>query len=255
MIFRRPKANVAPSLPPGKRVYAIGDVHGCLDLLRTLLELVERDAIARGKAENHVIMLGDLIDRGPASRSVIEHLLNDPLPDFRFHFLMGNHEDAMLRSLTLGADPRETGWMRFGGRETLQSYGVPDEVYQLAGGLLSDEMRRYIPRQHLDFLRQFEDKIIMGDYLFVHAGIRPGRSVDKQKRSDLLGIRDPFLNDNRSHGYMIVHGHSICRETEFMTNRIGIDTGAYQTGVLTALGVEGADRWALQTGRDSPTMT
>jgi serine/threonine protein phosphatase 1 len=251
MIFRRPKANVAPSLPPGKRVYAIGDVHGCLDILRTLLGSVERDATTRGEAENHIIMLGDLIDRGPASRNVVEHLLNGPLPNFSFHFLMGNHEDAMLRSLTLGADPRETGWMRFGGRDTLMSYGVPDDFYQLSGGLLSDEIRRYVPRHHLDFLRQFEDKIIMGDYLFVHAGIRPGRNIDKQKRDDLLGIREPFLNDDRNHGYMVVHGHSIRRETEFMTNRIGLDTGAYQTGVLTALGLEGTDRWILQTGRNS----
>jgi serine/threonine protein phosphatase 1 len=255
MFFRRQKAPALPAIPAGQRVYAVGDVHGCLTELRELLAMIERDNAARGAADTLVVMLGDLVDRGPDSAGVVEYM-RTALPGFaRFHFLAGNHEEAMLRSLTDGADPRETGWLRFGGREALRSYGVPEDTYEMTGRLLSDELRRFVPDTHLKFLRGFEDKLLIGDYLFVHAGIKPGRALAKQVRDDLLWIRDAFLNDERDHGHMVVHGHTIRRDAEFMSNRIGIDTGAYQTGVLTALGLEGTDQWLLQTGQPREERT
>lgn len=229
------------------RVYAIGDVHGRLDLLLDLLSRIKADTHARPAANTHIIMLGDLIDRGPDSKGVIDLFLNSPPAFAQFRFLAGNHEDAMLESLADKADPRETGWLRFGGMEALRSYNVPEDAFETRGWLLSDELRRYVPRDHLDFIASFEEKIVIGDYLFVHAGIRPGVALQRQRRRDLLWIREGFLDDATDHYHIVVHGHSIAPDPVFAGNRIGIDTGAYLSGVLTALGLEGDSRWVLQT--------
>jgi serine/threonine protein phosphatase 1 len=254
MLFSRIKSSRArrktPSVPPGTRVYAIGDVHGRLDLLEAILRSVELDDRTRGPADTRVVMLGDLIDRGPHSGQILEYLSTRPPSFATFHFLAGNHEQAMVESLEEGADPRSTGWLKYGGLETLLSYGVPADAFELTGSLLRDEIMRCVPDQHIDFLRRFEDMRIIGDYLFVHAGIRPGKPLNRQKRRDLLWIRDSFLNDETDHGYMVVHGHTITPEPVFASNRIGLDTGAYMSGVLTALGLEGSERWILQEGQE-----
>lgn len=246
--FRKPVTRrIAPSVPAGCRVYAIGDVHGRLDLLIELIDLIRRDHQERAAASATVVMLGDLIDRGPQSAEVIDFLLGQR-PDFAtFCFLMGNHEEAMLNSLEPGIDPRNTGWLTFGGLETLASYGVPASLLLMEGKLLAEELRRYFPESHLAFIESFEDRFVVGDYLFVHAGIRPGVPLDQQKPEDLRWIRGEFLEDKRRHEHMVVHGHTIAEQPQIRPNRIGIDTGAYRTGVLTALALEGSERWLLAT--------
>ena len=249
-LFRRREksgAGFVPAIPEGRRVYAIGDVHGHLDLLLDLLAEVEQDNARRAPAACEVVMLGDLIDRGPQSAQVLDLFLKRR-PDFAtFHFLMGNHEESMLRSLETMADPEETGWLAFGGRETMESYGVPDSAYRAEGGLLSDELRRHVPAEHLEFMDGFRDRLAIGNYLFVHAGIRPGVPIERQDPADLRWIRSDFLEDRRDHGFFIVHGHTVTAEPDRRGNRIGIDTGAYRTGVLTALGLEGREQWLLRT--------
>lgn len=235
----------SPRVPEGQRIYAIGDVHGRFDLLVPLLQRIKVDDQARPPAETHVIMLGDLVDRGPHSAHVLEYLRAHRDGFATFHFIMGNHEEAMLACLQHGAVPEEIGWLTFGGRETMLSYGAPASIFASQGLELGKAMRASIPRIHLDFLESFTDSIQMGDYLFVHAGIRPGVAIDRQSPVDMHWIREPFLEDDRNHGVVVVHGHSICEEPEVRYNRIGIDTGAYRTGLLTALGLFGDDRWLI----------
>jgi serine/threonine protein phosphatase 1 len=162
-------------------------------------------------------------------------------------FLLGNDEEVLLRILGGEADVIAK-WRSFGGRECLASYGV--DAGQMAR--LSDDdalavVREAIPKDHVQFLESFDDSCRFGDYLFVHAGIRPGVEIDQQRQSDLRWIREPFLFDETDHGFIVVHGHTIRPEVEMRPNRIGIDTGAYRTGVLTALAIEGSDSWFLDT--------
>lgn len=232
-------------IPEGQRVYTIGDVHGRLDLLVSLLRRVKEDDQARPPAETHVVMLGDLIDRGSHSAHVLEYLRAYRDGFATFHFLMGNHEEAMLASLEQGANPEEIGWLTFGGRETMLSYGADEAIFAAQGADLAAAMRAIVPRIHIDFLDSFADSVTIGDYLFVHAGIRPGVAIGQQTSGDMRWIREPFLTDERDHGLLVVHGHSITDEPDIRHNRIGIDTGAYRTGLLTALGLFGSDRWLL----------
>jgi serine/threonine protein phosphatase 1 len=243
----RRRASARAEIPAGERVYAIGDVHGRLDLLCDLLTLIEADDRAREPAQTTIIMLGDLIDRGPHSAETLEFLIKARPGFATFRFLMGNHEEAMLRSLVEDADPRESGWLSFGGLQTLSSYRVPAHVLDERGPRLAAELRRIIPIEHLIFLTTFETRIRLGDYLFVHAGIRPGIPLEQQDDDDFRWIRTAFLNDRSDHGFVVVHGHTIASEPEFRRNRIGIDTGAYYTGRLTALGLERDQRWTLDT--------
>ena len=246
--FLKKRAPSLPSGPEGRRAYAIGDVHGRLDLMLELLAKIEADHRARPPAKAYVIFLGDLVDRGPDSRGVIEHLLTSP-PEFaRPIFLKGNHEEFFLASL--GGDlAMLQNWLLYGGTECAESYGIsegfiinsaPSEIL----GRLIDE----IPKTHLDFLDGMADTFRFGDYLFVHAGIRPGVPIDEQVERDLRWIREGFLDDRTDHGVMVVHGHTIVETVEEHRNRIAIDTGAYRSGVLTALCLEGTDRWFLDTG-------
>jgi serine/threonine protein phosphatase 1 len=163
-------------------------------------------------------------------------------------FLLGNHEEVLLR--ILGGDAELiTKWRWFGGSECLESYGVdPAQFAHLSDEQALELVRNAIPKEHAQFLESFVDSCRFGDYLFVHAGIRPGVELDQQRQSDLRWIREPFLLDDSEHGFIVVHGHTISEEVDERPNRIGIDTGAYRTGVLTALGIEGTDRWLLATG-------
>ena len=232
-------------VPHGQRVYAIGDVHGRFDLLIGLLKRIKVDDAARSAADTHVVLLGDLIDRGPHSAHVLEYLRAHRDGFATFHFVGGNHEEAMLASLRGTDAPEETGWLDFGGRETMLSYGADPSLFEAQGADLAAAMRRLVPRIHLDFLEDFQDSVQFGDYLFVHAGIRPGVAIDQQSCKDLRWIRQLFLEDGRDHGVVVVHGHSITQEPDVRHNRIGIDTGAYKSGVLTALALERGERWLI----------
>ena len=241
----RPQA-AAHRVPQGVRVYAIGDIHGCLAELRSLVDSIAGDC--RGfDGEVHLVFVGDYVDRGPDSRGVIDFLLGAGLPGRHRRFLMGNHEEAMLQVLE-GDTESLSGWLRFGGTQTLESYGITRAEIYRSGIDLPALMRNAVPQSHVDFLRGLEDHARIGDYLFVHAGIRPGTPIAEQDAFDLRWIRDEFLlDDETDHGAMIVHGHTISGTPEVHANRIGIDTGCYSSGRLTALVLEGEGRRFLST--------
>lgn len=247
--FVRPakKAPRVPRAPRGFRAYAIGDIHGRLDLLELLLAGIERDMAGRASRKTLLVFLGDLIDRGPHSREVVERLRTYRRPNVRTVFLLGNHEEVLLRLLA-GERGLLDSWLKFGGSECLKSYDVdPAAIRALGERRALDEIRKAFPPSHLAFLSSFADTLRLGDYLFVHAGIRPGVDLSLQSQSDLRWIRSPFLTDEADHGFVVVHGHSIANEVVELPNRIGIDTGAYRSGVLTALAIEGSERWYLDT--------
>ena len=245
---RRASASPAAAIPPGERVYAVGDVHGCDDLLGELLLRIDADDAAREPARTTIIFLGDLVDRGPASAAVIERLrlLAASRPDTRF--LLGNHEEVFVESLK-GEPKALRMFCRIGGRETIISYGLAAADYdRMDYEELHAAMRARVPEEHETFLATFEDMIVIGDYAFVHAGIRPDTDFSNQRGSDLRWIRNPFLNHDRPFEKMVVHGHTISEDLDVQPHRIGVDTGAYETGRLTALGLEGTSRWTLQAG-------
>jgi serine/threonine protein phosphatase 1 len=231
----------------GSRAYAVGDIHGRDDLLEQLLCRIEHDLRKRPARQALIVFVGDLIDRGPASRQVIERLRTYEREGIRTIFILGNHEEVLLR--ILGGDAKLiTKWRWFGGAECLMSYGVdPSSLTGLEDDHALAIVRRSIPQEHVEFLESFVDSCRFGDYLFVHAGIRPGVELDQQLQSDLRWIREPFLFDETDHGFVVVHGHTISAEVEERSNRIGIDTGAYRTGILTALAIEGNERWYVDT--------
>lgn len=232
--------------PKGHRAYAIGDVHGCLDLLDRLLSRIEQEIDKDRKSKTSIVFLGDVVDRGPASAQVVERLRTYSHPRTSAHFVMGNHEEVMLRVIE-GDSEILSSWLRFGGRETLASYGVDaKDIESLEGEELSAVLKEAIPASHRSFIAGFSDSISFGDYLFVHAGIRPGVDLAEQTQSDLRWIRDAFLYDSTDHGFVVVHGHTISNKVDAADNRIGIDTGAFCTGLLTALAIEGSKRWLIQ---------
>ena len=239
-------ASGQPRLPAGHRLYAIGDIHGRDDLLGQLLDRIETDHRSRADARLTIVSLGDLIDRGPSSSEVIERLRTYRPDGTRLVFLSGNHEEVLLRIID-GDTRLVPDWLRFGGAECLRSYGVdPERLRAAPPQRMAAIVREAIPRAHIEFLRSFDDTFRAGDYLFVHAGVRPGIPLDEQSRTDLRWIREPFLGDRTDHGFIVVHGHTIREEVDELPNRIGIDTGAYRHGVLTAIGLEAGDRWFLQ---------
>ena len=251
-IFRSESGPAEPSIPAGYRVYAVGDVHGRADLVDELLERIEADRDRRGPARTVIVFLGDLIDRGPASAQVIERLRTYAPEGVRLVFLIGNHEEVLLR-LMRGESRHLRDWLRFGGAECAKSYGLnPSNLKRLDPQRAVRVLRDKIPASHRTFLESFVDTFRLGNYLFVHAGIRPGVQLAEQSQTDLRWIRHPFLDDEGDHGFVVVHGHTIAEEVQVRSNRIGLDTGAYHTGILTALGLEGQDRWFLQTNPAPP---
>jgi len=247
----RKTATPGASVPPGTRIYAIGDIHGCGDRLRALHDLIladsERVAARSGAAERTVaIYLGDYVDRGVESREVVDVLLSKPLPGFDCVYLKGNHEDFLLRFLERGED--SAPWLLNGGDATLRSYGV--DPY--AGGRdpgprgLRAALAAAMPEAHLRFFCGLRLSHVEGDYLFVHAGLRPGIALGEQDPEDLLWIRTPFLDSRADHGKIVVHGHTPTSVPEVRDNRIGIDTGAVYGGPLTALVLQGSERGFLQ---------
>ncbi|WP_052071636.1 metallophosphoesterase family protein [Sphingopyxis sp. MWB1] len=235
------------AIPAGQRVYAIGDIHGRDDLFAELVDLIRADNKACSPARVTLILLGDLVDRGPQSAEVVERAirLRDEFQDLRL--LIGNHEECFLAALT-GDVRRLRYFMRIGGDATVHSYWKGDVSLSSASfEEVAERLPAMVPAAHVDFLGQGEDMITIGDYVFVHAGIRPGVALERQALADLRWIREDFLADERDHGMMIVHGHTIRDEVDEWPNRIGIDTGAYQSGVLTAIVLEGTVRRFLKT--------
>ena len=250
-LFRSTGKAVEPNaVPADTAVYAIGDIHGCPDLLDALHGRILDHAAERGVSRKVVVYLGDYVDRGRDSRGVLDMLIKSPLPGFECVFLKGNHEDAMLKFLT---DTKiGPGWMGFGGDMTLLSYGVDPQSLPVAqeDGLafMQSQLAKNLPSSHRQFLESLVLSHSEGDYFFAHAGVRPGVALDDQRPEDLIWIRDAFLESRQPFGKVVVHGHSIRLEPEFRQNRIGIDTGAVFTGVLTCLALWGRERDVLQTG-------
>jgi diadenosine tetraphosphatase ApaH/serine/threonine PP2A family protein phosphatase len=250
-LFRsRGDATGPAATPDGTVVYAIGDIHGRADLLGDLHGRIATHAATAGRARKLVVYLGDYVDRGPNSRAVIDMLIEAPLEGFEPVYLKGNHEDAMLRFL----DDTSVGpsWLGFGGQETLASYGI--DLHAMAPGpgdwldTIQAELRERLPSDHRRFLEHLALSHSEGGYFFAHAGVKPGVPLEDQRPEDLMWIRDAFLDSRRDFGAIVVHGHSIRRQPEFRTNRIGIDTGAVFTGVLSCLVLTGETRDVLQTG-------
>lgn len=230
------------SVPEGTRVFAIGDVHGRLDLLELLLSQIDAERRSAPREREYIVFLGDLIDRGPDSRGVIELLMRSRrfLPNAVF--LAGNHEEMLLKILD-GEEARIPEWLRYGGHEFVESYGIdPYELTEIHPLEAASRIRNAVPAEHLQFIEDFADSFRVGDYLFVHAGIRPGVPVHEQTVSDLHWIRDDFLDSPAKFGFVVVHGHTISPTPEERHNRIGIDTGAYVSGNLTALCLDGSER-------------
>ena len=231
------------AVPDGERVYAIGDIHGRLDLFEQLIVAIDADDATRPPAQTTVILLGDLIDRGPDSAGVIDAAM---AWGERRHvrLLVGNHEEMFLDGLKRTEVLRH--FLRYGGKETVLSYPIDRTAYrELSLDELQERLRDAVPQAHIDYLGSAEVAVAIGDYLFVHAGIRPGVAIADQNPADLRWIREKFITDTRYHGCVVVHGHTISVGVEEMPNRIGIDTGAFQSGRLTALGLEGSQRWYL----------
>ena len=238
--------------PPGLVIYAVGDIHGRADLLAELHRAILSDAARTADRKKLVVYIGDYVDRGADSRGVIDILIGAPLTGFDYVFLMGNHEATFLdflEDISVGS-----GWLRWGGEGTLRSYGVllsgsRDNPRALAEA--QSEIRSKLPAAHLAFLRGLSLSHQEGDYFFGHAGVRPGVPLQAQSPEDLMWIREPFLSSKANHGRVVVHGHSISREVTFRPNRIGIDTGAYASGILTCLVLEEDRQRLLQTGNSA----
>lgn len=235
-------------VPDGVRVYAIGDIHGRNDLLQALLGQIEADDAARGAADTVIVFLGDLMDRGPDSAGVVETAMALRDAGRKVRFLMGNHEEVFVRACRK-ADPKVTRFfLRIGGEATVLSYPITRAEYiGLDMAQLSERLASLVPETHLEFVEGFEDQIVIGDYAFVHAGIRPGVPLSEQTASDLRWIREEFVEQRGDLEKVVVYGHTIYDEIEERGSRIGIDTGAYASGKLTALALEGGERWYLQT--------
>ena len=237
--------------PEGSRAYAIGDIHGRFDLLLALLARIEADNARRGPAKTWLVFLGDLVDRGPDSRGVVEHLATRPPAFARTVFLKGNHEEFLL-SVLEGDDSLVQHWLAYGGTECAESYGLTTGwmLNSTPHGIM-ERLQAQVPPDHVRFLREMHDSFRFGDYLFVHAGIRPGVPLDRQQSRDLRWIREGFLDDRTEHGVMVVHGHTIVETPEQHPNRIALDTGAYRSGVLTAIGIERGERWFLEARNEA----
>lgn len=241
-------ASHTSSTPPNTRLYAIGDIHGCVELLKRLLAKIVEDAAAHPAAAKELIFLGDYIDRGLGSREVIDCLMQDIPAGFTPVYLRGNHEDILLRIMDgdLGMMP---GWLQYGGLATLASYGIGNARAKAESSpeLIHAELQEKLPPAHLEFLQKTELFATRGDYYFVHAGVRPGLPLEQQTKQDLLWIRDAFLSSKNDFGKIVVHGHTISMEPEILSNRMGIDTGAYATGRLTCLILVGTERTLIET--------
>lgn len=247
------KGQVTKRSAAGQLVYAIGDIHGCYELMKALLRDVAEDAALRADGRQPILVfLGDYVDRGAHSAKVMEALVwLNRRSDFDIHFLKGNHEKAMLDFLD--APERGGPWIGFGGAETLMSYGVMPP--KIEGGSAEyhrarDELLERMPASHLRLLQRLELMLMIGDYCFVHAGIRPGADLERQLEEDLLWIRHAFIEATGPFEKVVVHGHTwFDAAPQILDHRLGVDTGAYLTGVLTAVRLEDGELGVIQAGK------
>lgn len=248
MIFRRRAVQGRSRIPEGQRVYAVGDVHGRRDLLEALFDRINADDADRGRAETTLVMLGDLINRGPDSAGVIDLVrVRASEGRFRVRLIRGNHEEIFLQAAR-GSARATRALVEMGGDATIRSFGIDGHETQSGSFVdLAAVLAARLPATAVEFIAAGEDLIAIGDYAFVHAGIRPGVALADQETADLRWIRDEFLTSERDHGKIIVHGHTISAAVEQKSNRIGVDTGAYATGRLSAIGLEDDARWVLDT--------
>lgn len=241
-------ATQTKQIEPSQRIYAIGDIHGRHDLLVDLLNLIEADDSTRPPLPVTLVFLGDLIDRGLMSQDVVHHVMTlmEHCPNVRC--LMGNHEELLMHAWA-GEESAANIFLRAGGLETLVSYGASaDAVRAASPAELCALTQKYVPKEHVTFLGSLENCWRSGDVLFVHAGIRPNVPIGEQKPRDMRWIRKEFTDCEEEFGVLVVHGHSITEQVDERTNRIGIDTGAFASGRLTAIGLEGGTHWFVQTG-------
>lgn len=253
--FLRRLKPVPPSpeayLPLDVRCFAIGDIHGRFDLLTMLLNEIRQEVAGIDPSKTYLVFLGDYIDRGPASGEVLDLLVSGDITWATPVFLRGNHEEAFLRSLK-GDLKILRNWMGFGGMETCESYGLSGAAwYNGEPEQFLNRLLKLVPPAHIAFLEELYDSFALGDYLFVHAGVRPGTPIDEQSTADMRWIRDDFLKAKGDFGKLVVHGHTISDEPQTRTNRIGIDTGAYKTGRLTALALNGGERRFITASDDA----
>ena len=250
--FRTKAARPASRTPTGCVIWAVGDIHGRSDLADRLLQAIRADLYATTAARKVVVMLGDYVDRGLDSRGVIDQLCNLAAdPALEVHFIRGNHEDRMEAFLTEPAVG--PSWCDYGGRDTLMSYGVnppPMRGDEAAWAEASRALGEAMPAHHHAFLASQEFSVTVGDYFFVHAGARPGVPLINQSPEDLMWIRQAFLDHAAPFEQVVVHGHTPTEVVHSDGRRIGVDTGAYATNVLSAVRLEGESRVLLQaTGR------
>lgn len=259
-LFGRPRTTPAPTrpeIPSGVRVWAIGDIHGRLDLLEPLVAAIRSDLEASGATRKVCIFLGDYIDRGPASCEVIRFLTGlDRAGPIEWRFLKGNHEETMLDFLD---DPSVgPAWCTYGGDTTLRSYGLrPPAVKHVAGGWtsLSQDLAHKLLPGELAFLEGLELSVEIGGYFFAHAGARPGVPLNKQTAHDLMWIRRSFLDNDAAFERIVVHGHTPTSKVHVDDRRLGIDTKAYESGLLTALGLWGDQRLLLEAVETDKVVT
>ena len=240
-LFQGPSTELAlKGLPDKHRIYAVGDIHGRLDLLQDVHQKILQDAQTY-QGTKIVVYLGDYVDRGPHSKQVVDYLLAQTLPDFKAVYLLGNHEQVLLQFIEGHGLEIAQDWFGFGGLATLQSYGVMLRGIPTLKDLprLQAEFSEKCPVAHRQFYQALALSFELGGYFFVHAGIKPKLPLTKQIADDMLWIRDEFLNSRKQFEKVIVHGHSVTEKPEIRSNRIGLDTGAYATGLLTCAVFEG----------------
>lgn len=248
-LFGRHRPRPTPPTTGGRLVYAVGDVHGRLDVLEPLLRDIAEDAlITRPPERPLLVFLGDYVDRGPASRGVVDLVMRLQADrSFEVAALKGNHEEALLHFLDEPAFA--AAWLEFGGGATLASYGVlppPEAAEPEAWRRARDAFAEALPESHRRFYQDLELMRIVGDYAFVHAGVRPGVPLEAQSARDLLWIRYEFLQDGGPFDKVIVHGHTPGAEPQLHPHRLGLDTGAYATGVLSAVRLHGEEQRLMQ---------
>jgi serine/threonine protein phosphatase 1 len=239
------RSHIYATVPPGQRIYAIGDIHGCIDPLKSLMTAIARDA-RRTSEEVSLVFLGDYVDRGPDAKGVVDYLLG-VASEFKTYFVRGNHDQALLDFI---ADPQSyLGWKDFGAGETLRSYGVaaPETLHEDTLIALRDGLLRALPETHLHFFSHLLPLVEIGDYVLVHAGIDPIKPLAQQNARDLMEIRETFLSSDADFGKVVVHGHTPGGSPVHRDNRICIDTGVYITGKLTAVRLRGTSTRFLRS--------
>ena len=235
-----------PCVPPGERLYAVGDLHGRLDLLDAMLDLIDADLASHRACRSRLIFLGDYVDRGPGTAQVI-HRLIEVAGGYDATFLKGNHEQIMIAFMREAATLDR--WRGIGGLTTLQSYGIAASLRPSSdeAGIIQKHLLAVMPPSHIDFFDQLKVAHVSGDYVFVHAGLRPGQSVEQQDEQDVLWIRDKFTRSKLKHEKFVIHGHTPVRLPDVQVNRINIDTGAYARGRLTCIILQDKTRRFLNT--------